>query len=623
MKKILDSKANSSVVSKYRFELLALLIGSIACPSMAWAEKRSLSLKEIQSVISDFQVHIEPISSPIDDEYTDSERPEAEAEVVFYGVLFKDCYEGALQIQPHENPNSSSCKNSLGFEFLADYEALKKCVTEHRKQKHKCAKEPSQTSSSTLNQPCVLLSQNPQFRVPLQDPLTRDLGIKLVYENLNKDKDRLQCLDFSSTPLVFSSSHLKKEKLHQEQKAQQLDQEQKVKFERAQKITHLQSQICTHCASQKQWQEAVSANEELLAMKAIEKALFDQNEEHLKLAQFDLLLSNITQGSLEELDSVEEKLHTWATENPADVEKVADGIRSLAARYTNKPNAKPEDWEQAAQTVKKGLTLKKLPYKKKKAFEQALGEIRVGRIQSMAQYGSLRNPYPFQIEYSRVLRETEHQAWSVCLGFQANQEQCAETLKLRQAMQNIPAIAMAADQQLVQGAQQLNQALNPSLPMSPISLPGAPMTLPVGGTPAQMTPPPNNPPVAPLVIPPTLTNTIPQGMTPGVASPIYPFGGQMAMMNPMGGAFPNAGMNPFNPMTGGMYPGVGLPPSPMGSIGSFPLGMNGLTGMNGMNGLMNYPMPGIPYTNPYNSTPFGLNPMMQPSYGSSFMRIGF
>ncbi|MEO7162434.1 MAG: hypothetical protein ABI041_05910 [Bdellovibrionia bacterium] len=617
--------------TSHRFCLLQILLLSLM-PTESWAtqspdnsgnnklDKVSLSLDDLETLIDGFEATI------VKDRQGRSKKETSRA--VIYGQVFPDCIQH-LEPIAHDNPKDGkgNCTDTVGFEFLDSGGQFKKCVEGHHKKRETC---------ETLK--CTSLSDynTKAFSFPLQDNYDNHVEFKHMFTNNLKDirsKDRFQCEDFPDAPLIHESTKFKemtkkKENTERadaekaEQEALEAEKKEQKEKEHTENIEYLKKQICVNCKSQKELEDAIAANEKLRNMQEIGAQLgiitlnqgeFEKNKKQFQEAGLTLLLSEIASAPLEQLGGLSEKLVEWAKSHPKDAEKVAtSGLKPLGERFANHPHANPTTYEAAAEIFEQARKLTSNS-KYKAEFAKKLEDLKIQRIVSMAQYGLQRNPYDFTREYTHLIRETEQQAWRVCYGFQAKLEECAEVLKLRSVVRNLPQIAHAADVQGVQAQVGLQQALHPEQYGMSAGMPG--VQYPVN---------PANPMAAvnPMVsgaynpLPGTAHNPMATGaynpmpgtaynpMMTGAYNPMNPMGGSMMggypmhSMNPMmGGTYnPMPGsaynsMNPMNPMMGGsMMGGHPMMNSMNPMMGGYP--------MNSMNPMMGgYPM------NPMNPIP--------------------
>jgi hypothetical protein len=250
----------------------------------------------------------------------------------------------------------------------------------------------------------------------------------------------------------------------------------------------------------------------------------------------------------------------------------------------------PTRYEQAMELLDTGKQLSS-ESKTKEELSRYYNELKLSKVVIIAQRGLQRNP-EFAKEYTKLLRETEEDAWKYCYGHHAKQDTCADVINLRNEVKTLPQIAQAADAQMGLSQVNVQQALHPELygqnqGLNPAAMMMNPGMMQPGMVPGNPNPiAPNNPANQQMPIHPGML-----AMQPGMQYPGMGMG-----MNPMGAAYPNPGMNPFNPMAGGMYPGMGVPP------------YNAT-----MNPMMNPMMGGYNYMNPMMAGGYsGMNPMMNP-----------
>ena len=521
-------------------------------------DKRSLSLDELDKLIDGFEATLEKSDKGDKGKSTRSKKELSRA--IIYGQVFPDCV-GYLEPVVHSNPSDGkgNCANTVGFEFLDIGGKFKECVEKHHKKKESC---------ETLK--CISLSEyeDKNYSFPLQENYENHVSFKHMFTNNSKDirsKDRFQCEDFNEAPLTHESARVKdtaqkqealeKEKTKQaeqdakqaEREAKELELREKKGLEHTENIETLKKQICVDCKSHKELEDAIEANEKLRSMQEIgaklgivtlNKGDFEKNKKQFHEAELKLLLAETATVSPEQVGFLGEKLLEWAKTHPKDAEKIAiSGFRALGERILTDPHATPHTFELASEMFENAKRYA-ANSKAKAELSKKIEELKIQRLLSMAQFGHHNNPYNLQGEYERALRESEQQSWRVCSS-NPGSDACAEILKFRNIVKNLPHIADAADHQKMQAEAGLQQALHPEH-----------YGLPQGPNPAM---PGMQPPMNPNQPNPALPIHPAAPINPGMYGAQYgnPMYGNPTYGNPMYG---NQGYNPANPWNlGGAY----------------------------------------------------------------------
>ncbi len=377
-------------------------------------KRGDLTKAELDEFFFDFSVNLE------------GEEPHDK--VVTSGLVFDECNR-YFQFKKEMHPEGASCKNAVGFRIVDQTGEGRKCVLRLKKAKKTCE-----------NTHCARFSVQPYTSINLST-LKEDLvEVKLVYTDLMKDRDRNQCVDFGDKALTHRSQN----KIDEEAR---LAEEAKLK-NRSQSL----AAAIGHCADMTAIDSLRKENQELLGLNAITEEIFSINSKALDKKAEDVRVSGLTgifnqilAAPKEELSIIREKLISWASDYPQDLDHVIEAFRMVAHRYTESEMANSEDWTLAIQAISEARSLSGLTQKHIHLLEQDLTEAKTMQIVSMANNGWQNNP-SLRTALYRELPQAQRDVMQKCYYSRTiSMETCAPSMQKLQLLQSLPQRAQEAD----------------------------------------------------------------------------------------------------------------------------------------------------------------------------------